>query len=126
MAYERVIEALADPTRRTIFERLRRGPLSVGRLADGMPVTRPAVSQHLRVLERANLVQVHRAGTRRICAVNTVGIEELRRYLDGFWTDILQAFAEEANRASPGGAAGRAAGAPVRTDRGSRGRRHRR
>jgi len=100
MAYGQVIEALADRTRRRIFERLRRGPLSVGHLARGMPVTRPAVSQHLRVLERANLVQVHRAGARRIYAVNPAGIEELRRYLEGFWTEILQAFAEEASRAS--------------------------
>jgi DNA-binding transcriptional ArsR family regulator len=102
MAYANAIEALADPTRREIFERLRRGPLPVGRLAAGLHVTRPAVSQHLRVLDQAGLVSARREGTRRIYRIETRGLEELRRYLERFWGDALDAFKEEANRgASP-------------------------
>jgi len=93
MTYSDALQAIADPTRRLVFERLRRGPLPVGRLAEGVPVTRPAVSQHLRVLERAGLVRAQQEGTRRIYAIDTRGLEELRRYLDGFWDDVLQAFA---------------------------------
>jgi DNA-binding transcriptional ArsR family regulator len=93
MTYSDAIQAIADPTRRLVFERLRRGPLPVGRLAEGVPVTRPAVSQHLRVLERAGLVRVQAEGTRRIYAVDPRGLEELRRYLDSFWDDVLGAFA---------------------------------
>lgn len=93
MTYLDALQAIADPTRRLVFERLRRGPLPVGRLAEGIPVTRPAVSQHLRVLERAGLVRAHPEGTRRIYAIDARGLEELRRYLDSFWDDVLQAFA---------------------------------
>jgi DNA-binding transcriptional ArsR family regulator len=101
MAYAHAIEALADPTRREIFERLRRGPLPVGRLAAGLHVTRPAVSQHLRVLGQAGLVSARREGTRRIYRIETRGIEELRRYLERFWGDALDAFREEAERGVP-------------------------
>ena len=97
MAYGKTFEALADPTRRAVFERLRKGPLPVGRLAEGLHVTRPAVSQHLRVLERAGLVRARKDGTRRIYQVEVRGLVELRRYLDGFWDDALSAFREEAN-----------------------------
>ena len=99
MAYALAMQALADPTRREVFERLRRGPQSVGRLAEGMPVTRPAVSQHLRVLKNAGLVREERVGTRRVYSVELNGLAELRRYLDGFWEDVLGAFKAEAESA---------------------------
>ena len=92
MAYADSLQALADPTRRTIFERLRQGPSPVGRLAEGLPVSRPAVSQHLRVLKRAGLVTARKSGTRRVYSVEVEGLDELRRYLDTFWTDVLAAF----------------------------------
>jgi DNA-binding transcriptional ArsR family regulator len=98
VAYERTLQALADPTRRAIFERLRRGPAPVGRLARGLPVTRPAVSQHLRVLEEAGLVRARAVGTRRIYRIEAQGLEELRRYLEGFWSAALDAFRDEADR----------------------------
>jgi DNA-binding transcriptional ArsR family regulator len=101
MAYARAIQALADPTRRAVFEKLRKGPQPVGRLAAGLHVTRPAVSQHLRVLEGAGLVTARRDGTRRIYRVELKGIEELRRYLESFWTDVLEAFRAEAERTPP-------------------------
>jgi DNA-binding transcriptional ArsR family regulator len=101
MAYEQAIQALADPTRRAIFERLRRGPQPVGHLAEGLDVSRPAVSQHLKVLEAAGLVRARREGTRRIFRVEVRGLKELRQYLDRFWEDALAAFAEEADRKPP-------------------------
>jgi DNA-binding transcriptional ArsR family regulator len=102
MAYQQAIQALADPTRRAVFERLRRGPQSVQRLADGLHVTRPAVSQHLKVLEGAGLVSARREGTRRIYSVEIKGLHALRRYLDGLWEDVLSSFQAEAERgASP-------------------------
>lgn len=88
----RVFEALGDPTRRAVFARLRRGPLSVGELADGMDVSRPAVSQHLRVLKDAHLVADRAEGTRRLYAVDTRGLEAVRTWLDGFWDGALNAF----------------------------------
>ena len=97
MAYEDSLQALADPTRRTIFERLRQGPSPVGRLAEGLPVSRPAVSQHLRVLKRAGLVTARKSGTRRVYSVEVEGLDELRRYLDTFWTDVLAAFEAASN-----------------------------
>ena len=103
MAYGQAIEALADPTRRAVFERLRRGPQPVGRVAEGLHVTRPAVSQHLKVLERAGLVRARREGTRRIYQVEVRGLDELRRYLEGFWDDALAAFKREAERAGKKG-----------------------
>lgn len=102
MTYAEAIQAIADPTRRLVFERLRDGPLPVGRLAAGLRVTRPAVSQHLRVLERAGLVQARREGTRRIYDVDPRGLAELRRYLDGFWGDVLEAFAAGEALGEPG------------------------
>jgi len=99
MAYGVAIEALADPTRRAVFERLRRGPQPVGRLAEGLLVTRPAVSQHLKALERAGLVRARREGTRRIYQVEIRGLDELRHYLEGFWDDALPAFQRETERA---------------------------
>lgn len=84
--------ALADATRREIFERLARKPSSVGELADKMPVSRPAVSQHLKVLKEAGLVMDTQEGTRRIYQVDPTGVERMRKYLDRFWDDALAAF----------------------------------
>jgi DNA-binding transcriptional ArsR family regulator len=100
------MDALGDPTRRRIFERLAEGPASVGTLADGMPVSRPAVSQHLRVLKDAGLVTDRQAGTRRIYAVDPAGVTGLREYWDRVWSRALDGFrvaAEElANRRESG------------------------
>jgi DNA-binding transcriptional ArsR family regulator len=84
--------ALGDPTRRAVFERLARRPMSVGKLAAGMAVTRPAVSQHLRVLKRAGLVSDRQEGTRRVYQVDTRGLQVMRAYLDRFWDQALAAF----------------------------------
>jgi DNA-binding transcriptional ArsR family regulator len=86
------LTALGDPTRRAIFERLGRGPLPVGELARDLPVSRPAVSQHLKVLKDARLVADHRAGTRRIYQVDPAGLGALRGYLDHFWDQALAGF----------------------------------
>jgi len=84
--------ALADPTRRVIFERLAGKPMSVSRIASRLPVSRPAVSQHLKVLKDAGLVIDRQAGTRRVYRVDERGIEAMRRYLDRFWDRALAAF----------------------------------
>jgi DNA-binding transcriptional ArsR family regulator len=86
------MDALGDGTRRLILERLRGGPRAVGELAAELPVSRPAVSQHLRVLREAGLVTERRNGTRRLYRVDTDGLAEVRDYLDSFWTDVLAAF----------------------------------
>jgi DNA-binding transcriptional ArsR family regulator len=93
-----VWDALADPTRRSIFERLRFGPQSVGELAAGLPVSRPAVSQHLRVLEQAGLVSHRANGTRHVYRVEPNGLAELRDYFERFWGDALERFAAEARK----------------------------
>jgi len=85
-------EALGDPTRRQIFERLAKGPLPVGAIAAGLPISRPAVSQHLRVLKEARLVVDRQEGTRRHYQVDTTGVEAMRRYLDRFWDRALASF----------------------------------
>jgi DNA-binding transcriptional ArsR family regulator len=92
------MEALADPTRRTVFESLRNGPRSVGEIASKVPVSRPAVSQHLRVLKGAGLVSHRKDGTRHLYSVDTTGLKQLREYLEGFWDDALAAFKEEAEK----------------------------
>jgi DNA-binding transcriptional ArsR family regulator len=89
---ERALEALGDPTRRLVFKRLRGGARSVGEIAEGMDVSRPAVSQHLKVLKAARLVTDRAEGTRRLYAVDTRGIEAVRSWLDGFWDDVLAAY----------------------------------
>ncbi len=89
MAYAEVFTALADPTRRHIFEALREQPKTVGELAQGQPVSRPAVSQHLKVLESAGLVSVEPQGNRRLYSINRDGLDDLRQYLDSFWSDAL-------------------------------------
>ena len=96
--YAHVIDALADPTRRTVFERLRGGPKAVGELAEGLPVSRPAVSQHLRVLLDAGLVTARPQGTRRVYAAAPDGLRELRDWCDTFWDDALDRFKEAAER----------------------------
>lgn len=83
---------LAEPTRLAIFELLGDGPLSVGALADHLPVTRPAVSQHLKVLKEAGLVMDHQEGTRRIYQLDPQGIGEVRAYFDRFWNYALRSF----------------------------------
>jgi DNA-binding transcriptional ArsR family regulator len=92
MAYGNGIAALGDSTRRTIFELLGDGPRSVGDLAGGLPVSRPAVSQHLKVLKDAGLVSESRVGTRRVYRVEPEAVAELRTYFDEFWTQALAAF----------------------------------
>jgi DNA-binding transcriptional ArsR family regulator len=90
------LEALGDPTRRAIFERLAAAPQPVGELARELPVSRPAVSQHLRVLKDAGLVVDRAEGTRRIYQVEPAAVEALRGYFDGFWAQALNAFRDAA------------------------------
>jgi DNA-binding transcriptional ArsR family regulator len=86
------MDALGDPTRRAIFERLGAGPRAVGELAEGLPVSRPAVSQHLKVLKDAGLVVDRKAGTRRLYQLDPRGVGALRAYFDSFWMQALTAF----------------------------------
>jgi DNA-binding transcriptional ArsR family regulator len=95
MAYGSALTALADPTRRTVFERLRAGPQSVGTIARGLPVSRPAVSQHLKVLKEAGLVEEEAQGTRRVYHIDPKGLGALRAWLDQFWDVALEAFRAE-------------------------------
>jgi len=95
---EQVLDALGDPTRRAVLKRLRGGARSVGEIAEGMEVSRPAVSQHLKILKAARLVTVYAEGTRRVYAVDTQGIESLRKWLEGFWGEALTAFKAVAER----------------------------
>lgn len=97
---ERALDALGDPTRRRVLRRLRSGTRSVQAIAQGMHVSRSAVSQHLKVLRAAGLVVVRAEGTRRLYAVDTRGIEALRTWLDGFWDQALSAFKAAAERAA--------------------------
>ena len=101
MAYANALECLSDSTRRRVFERLRSGPKSVGTLARGLPVSRPAVSQHLRALKEAGLVADKPDGARRIYYIDPHGLGELRRWLDGFWDEALAAFKDEIERELP-------------------------
>ena len=98
MAYGAALTVLADPTRRKVFERLRAGPRAVNVLAAGLPVSRPAVSQHLKVLKEAGLVEERSAGVRRIYSIRREGLAELRDWLDSFWGDALEAFRIEAEK----------------------------
>lgn len=95
MAYHKALASISDPTRRSVLEKLRSGPQSVGALADQLPVSRPAVSQHLKVLKDAGLVKDRSEGTRRVYYIDPDGLGELRRWLDEFWGDALAAFAKE-------------------------------
>jgi DNA-binding transcriptional ArsR family regulator len=97
MAYD-AMSALGDPTRRAIFERLADGPLPVGEIARGLPVSRPAVSQHLKVLKAAGLVIDQADGTRRLYRIDPDGVGALRAYFDRFWNQALTAFKAAAER----------------------------
>ncbi|HSV04465.1 MAG TPA: metalloregulator ArsR/SmtB family transcription factor [Phenylobacterium sp.] len=95
MANSHAFAALADPTRREVFERLARGPRSVGELAHGLPVSRPAVSQHLKVLKEAGLVSDRPEGARRVYRIDPEGLGPIRTWLDQFWDAALEAFRAE-------------------------------
>ncbi|MBV8840898.1 MAG: winged helix-turn-helix transcriptional regulator [Alphaproteobacteria bacterium] len=92
MTYQSGLATLADPTRRLLMERLRNGPRAVGELARGLPISRPAVSQHLKVLKAARLVTDRAHGTRRVYQIDPHGLGEIRRWLDQFWEASLAAF----------------------------------
>ena len=92
------LTALADPTRRAIFERLARSPSAVGELARELPVSRPAVSQHLKILKSAGLVTDQAAGTRRVYSVDSAGIAAIREYFEQFWQQSLASFRTAASR----------------------------
>lgn len=100
--YEAVLDALADGTRRTILEQLVRGPAPVSKIAEALPVSRPAVSQHLRVLLDAGLVEFDHTGTRNLYRLERAGFDTLRSWLDSFWEDVLGAFEAYANRPDNG------------------------
>ena len=95
MAYNHVLLALADPTRRTLFERLRRRPYMVGELAARAKIRQPTASQHLRVLREARLVKVRQDGTRRYYRASSDGLAELRQYVESMWDDVLAAYAAD-------------------------------
>jgi DNA-binding transcriptional ArsR family regulator len=92
------LAALGDPTRRSVFERVARRPHSVGELARGLPVSRPAVSQHLKILKAAGLVADRAEGTRRVYHVDPAGLAAIRIWLDQFWSEALDAFQREVER----------------------------
>jgi DNA-binding transcriptional ArsR family regulator len=99
MAYQMsVLIALADPTRQAILQRLRDHPLPVGEIAAAMPISRPAVSQHLRILKEVQLVREERRGTRHYFKLNPEGFGELRAYIDSMWQDALQTFAQHVEK----------------------------
>jgi DNA-binding transcriptional ArsR family regulator len=101
--YEVVLESLADPTRREILNLLRDKPSSVQQIADQLPVSRPAVSQHLRILKNAGVVTSSADGTRRVYQVTPDGFEVLRQWLDVMWRDVLDSFADFARNHKTGG-----------------------
>ena len=101
MTYSSALTTLADPTRRAVFESLRAGPRPVGAIAAGLPVSRPAVSQHLKALKQAGLVRDRAEGTRRVYYIDPDGLGPLRRWLDEFWTEALDAFKREVERSDP-------------------------
>lgn len=98
MAYQTALAALADPTRRSVFESLREGPRTVGDIASGLPVSRPAVSQHLKALKAADLVRDEARGTARLYRIHAPGLADLRAYVDSFWGEALARFKEHAER----------------------------
>jgi DNA-binding transcriptional ArsR family regulator len=101
MTNARAFAALADPTRRAVFERLADGPRAVSELADGLPVSRPAVSQHLKVLKEAGLVTDRPEGARRVYQIDPAGLGQIRAWLDRFWDAALDAFKAEVERDDP-------------------------
>src|SRR5450432_1758315 len=101
MAYGTALLALSDPTRRQVFEQLRHGAKSVGKIAAEMPVSRPAVSQHLGVLKKAGLVADRAEGTRRVYYIDPHGLAAIRIWLDQFWEDALASFKAELEKGEP-------------------------
>lgn len=101
MAYGQAFAALADPTRRLVLEQLRAGPRAVGDIARRLPVSRPAVSQHLKVLKEAGLVREERRGTRHIYDIDPEGLGPLRAWLDRLWDSALEAFRAEVEKPKP-------------------------
>jgi DNA-binding transcriptional ArsR family regulator len=104
MGYEQALQCLADPMRRRVFEKLRAGSASVGALARGLPVSRPAVSQHLKALKAAGLVHDRPEGTRRVYTIDPDGLGPLRAWVDQFWDQALQAFQQELIKPASAGA----------------------
>lgn len=102
MNHGAALAALADPMRRQVMERLKEGPKSVGVIANDLPISRPAVSQHLKILREAGLVEDRPEGTRRIYFIDPEGLGALRAWLDQFWSQALTAFAEEVDNQSMG------------------------
>jgi len=100
MTYQSSLEALSDPTRRLLLEQLAKGPSSVRELADTLPVSRPAVSQHLKALKAANLASDRAEGTRRIYQINPEGLQALRTWLDAFWDEAMSNLAKTAKEES--------------------------
>jgi len=101
MAYHKALQSISDPTRRSVLEQLRAGPQAVGEIAKKLPVSRPAVSQHLKVLKEAGLVKDRSEGARRVYYIDPEGLGELRRWLDEFWGDALASFAKEVKAGNP-------------------------
>ena len=97
MSYAETLSALSDPTRRTIMKRLRHGPRSLGDLAHGLPMSRPAISQHVRVLQQARLLRGRREGRNRFYEIDTKGLQAVRAYVESFWDDVLGAFKNAAD-----------------------------
>jgi DNA-binding transcriptional ArsR family regulator len=100
MTYGKALQCLSDSTRRRVFEKLRTGPQAVGVLARGLPVSRPAVSQHLKALKEAGLVADRAEGTRRVYYIDPDGLGELRRWFDQFWDEALLSFRNEVARSN--------------------------
>lgn len=102
MGYEAAFDILGDPTRRSIVERLRRGPAPVIDIATGLPVSRPAVSKHLKLMREAGLVRVHVQGTRHLYELDLSALSEVREWLDRFWDDSLKRFKAQAEKEARG------------------------
>jgi DNA-binding transcriptional ArsR family regulator len=98
--YELTLTALADPMRRRVLDRLKKRPRSVNEIVRALPISQPAVSQHLRILQDANLVAVKAEGNKRIYSIKREGLEDVRGYIEGFWDDALDRFALEAEAAA--------------------------
>jgi DNA-binding transcriptional ArsR family regulator len=96
MSYQTTLEVLGDPTRQVLIERLRAGPLPVGQLAAGLPVSRPAVSKHLRLMKEAGVVRMTEEGTRNFYELDLQSLDEVRRYLESFWNSSLKRFKKAA------------------------------
>ena len=117
MTYGKIFTALADDTRRSIFEDLRETPRSVSELAAEQTVSRPAVSQHLKVLQECGLVKVKPVGTRRLYSIDTDGLALLRDYLDSYWSDVLDAYQREIEKSTKGKSSARDSSTPKSSTR---------